>query len=513
MSGQQYFLGTDIGTSATKTVMVSLDGKIVATDTAAYEVITPRPMWAEQWPDVWFSAAVATIRNVMEKSRVPAAQVGGLTISGLYGGSGIPCDENMTPLHPCLIWMDRRATDEVEWVKKNIDEETLFDITANYVDSYYGYTKILWLKNNRPDVWKKTRQLVTPYAYCAYKLTGVVHMDHCSAGDIGGIYDAKRNDWSEDMLTLFGISRSFFPETLVDSASIIGKVHDEGAALTGLLSGTPVGAGGVDCVVATLSAGGIHAGEHVAMIGTSMAWGLVHSGQRSNKKLINMPYVVNATEQVYSFAGASTSGAIVKWFPEEFAQGEKVLSEQSGKGIYQLLDEKAAKLPPGSEGLVMLPYLMGERAPVWNANARGSLYGFTLYHTQAHVYRAILEAVAYSLRNGIENAKSMNIEIASDLILVGGVAKSSLWKQIFSDVTGCAIHCAAGGGEAAYGDAFLAALCTGAVDNVEEIKKWISFEEPVLPGKEGMETYDRYYRMFERYYDTLLPIMDDLAAL
>lgn len=513
MSGQQYYLGTDIGTSATKTVMVGLDGGIVASDTATYTVATPRPMWAEQWPDVWFDAVATTIRNVMEKSGIAPSQVGGLTISGLYGGSGIPCDENMTPLHPCLIWMDRRATAEVEWVKKSIDEETLFDITSNYVDSYYGYTKMLWLKNNEPDVWKRTRQLVTPYAYCAYKLTGSMYLDHCSAGDIGGIYDAKRNVMSDDMLKLFGIPRDFFPEELVDSTAVIGRIHEAGAALTGLLPGTPVGAGGVDCVVATLSAGGIHAGEHVAMIGTSMAWGILHGGQRSNKKLINFPYVVNATEQVYSFAGATTSGAIVKWFSEEFARGEKALAEQAGKGVYQLLDEKAAKLPPGSDGLVMLPYLMGERAPVWNANARGSLYGFTLYHTQAHVYRAILEAVAYSLRDGIENAKKMDIDIAKDLILVGGVAKSPLWKQIFADVTGCAIHCAAGGGEAAYGDAFLAALCTGAVDSVEEIKKWISFEKPIAPGDAGREAYDRYYRMFERYYDTLFPIMDDLAAL
>lgn len=513
MKQNVYYIGTDIGTSATKSVLVSVEGSIIASDTAQYSVLTPHPLWAEQWPDVWFGAVIKTIRNVIEKSKIPKENIHGLTISGLYGGSGIPCDKEMNPLRPCLIWMDRRAQDEVKWVKNNIDEKELLNITGNYIDSYYGYSKILWIRDKEKNIWDSIKYFVTPYAYCTYKLTGSLYFDYCSAGNVGGIFDARKHELSQDMLDALGIPRSFFPDQLVDSSEIVGYIDSNGAKLTGLLKGTPVGAGGVDCVVATLSSGAIDYGEHAAMIGTSMAWGFIHEGTRFNQEVISMPFVLESAAKTYSFAGATTSGGIVKWYTNEFSKLEKMFCENSGTNIYQILEIQSKVIRPGCDGLIMLPHFMGERAPVWNADARGMIYGLTLYHTSAHIYRAIMESVAYSLKRCLVSAKNLDVQIRNELTLVGGITKSELWKHIIADVTGSIVKCAAGDGEAAYGDAFLAAICTGAIDDYREIKNWVSFNDSTEPDLKNKKIYSQYYQAYDQLYRTLEPIMGELACL
>ncbi|HEY4295452.1 MAG TPA: FGGY family carbohydrate kinase, partial [Paraburkholderia sp.] len=187
-----YVIGVDIGTQSTKALLVDQHGAIVAQHASSYQPDTPRPLWAEQWPAVWLKAVVECVAACVEEARaagVAASAIKALCVSSLYGGSGIPVDSDMRPLAPCLIWMDRRATAQVEWVRENIDLERLYTITGNGVDSYYGYTKILWLRDHEPDVWAKTRYFLPPNAYVIYMLTGEVAVDHSSAGNIGGIYD------------------------------------------------------------------------------------------------------------------------------------------------------------------------------------------------------------------------------------------------------------------------------------------------------------------------------------
>ncbi|UCF93173.1 MAG: FGGY-family carbohydrate kinase [Desulfobacterales bacterium] len=508
-----YFLGTDIGTLGTKSVVVTRDGEIVSSDYREYGVLTPKPLWAEQWPDVWFLAVAATIKNALVQGNIPSHQVGGLTISGLYGGSGIPCAADMRPLRPCLIWMDRRATDEVGWVKDHIGEDQVFAITGNYIDSYYGFTKMLWLKNKEPDVWKKIKWLLTPYAYAIYHLTGSLSMDYCSAGNIGGIFDIHKRDWSADLLREMQIPREFFPEKLVRSAEVVGKINRQGAQLTGLAEGTPVCAGGVDAAVATLSAGAFDEGDHVAMIGTSMAYGVIHSGENFSKNLISMPHVAYDEEKVYSFGGAATAGGIIKWFRDEFGQIEKTYGGIVDVDAYDLLTLKAAKVNPGSDRLMVLPYFMGERAPIWNVDARGTVFGLTLYHTRAHLFRACLEAVAYALRTCVEFSQRLGLRLKRDLIMVGGATKSALWKSIFADITKFPILCTSGGGEAPYADAFLAAVGVGAIDSYETIQDWLSFEPGIEPHPDRAAVYDDYYQQYMQLYEALKPSMSRLQQL
>jgi len=506
-----YFMGTDIGTLGTKSIIVNINGKIVSSDYQEYGILTPFSLWAEQWPDVWFSAACKTIKNALVKGQIPAEKIMGITISGLYGGSGIPCDENINAIRPCLIWMDRRATDEVEQVKKNIGEKKIFEITANYIDSYYGFTKILWIKNKEPEVWKKIRYLLTPNAYVIYHLTRSLSMDYCSAGNIGGIFDMKKRDWSQDLLNAMEIPRHFFPEELSESSKVVGKINSMGAQLTGLIEGTPVCAGGVDCVVATLGAGAFVEGDHVAMIGTSMAWGIIHNGQNYSPSLISMPSVAYSKDKVYSFAGSATAGAIIQWFREQFGQIEKTMGGLANLNPYSILDLLAEKIAPGSERLIVLPYFMGERAPIWDVNARGTIFGLTLYHTRAHIYRAFLEAVAYSLRNCIDNGKKLKIKINKNLIMVGGATKSTVWKHIFADITQFPIVCISGSGEAPYGDALLSAVGVGAVKNFEVIKNWLSYEPAIEPISNNVKIYEDYFKQYLELYESLKNSMNILA--
>jgi len=317
-----YLMGIDIGTSGTKAIIISEKGKLIASGFTEYPVETPRPTWAQQHPDIWVKAVCKTIKSTVDLSGLKSNQIAAVGISGLYGGSGVPVDKNHEPIYPCLIWMDRRAKRQTEWVKQNIDEKELFQITGNYVDSYFGFTKMMWIRDNEPEIWKHTHKFVTPKDYVIYKLTGEQSIDYSSAGNIGGVFDLKRMTWSEYLCHKLGIDIAKLPDKLIPSSSIAGYLSGEISGITGLRSGTPIISGGIDAAVTQFSAGVLEEGEHVAMAGTSMCWGTVHEGENLNKGLVNFPYVVYEQEKIYTFGGSSTNGAVAKWFRDEFAQME-----------------------------------------------------------------------------------------------------------------------------------------------------------------------------------------------
>ncbi|MBC8058980.1 MAG: hypothetical protein H7Y61_20625, partial [Rhizobiales bacterium] len=241
-----HVIGVDIGTQSTKALLVQTDGTIVAQASQAYQVETPQPLWAQQWPEVWLDAVVVCIQGVMRLSGLAPNAIEALCVSSLYGGSGIPVDADGRALHPCLIWMDRRAQDEVEWVRRHIDVERLFDITGNGVDSYYGFTKMLWLRDKQPAVWERTKHFLPPNSYVNAQFTGQVAVDHSSAGNIGGVYDIVRRGWSDEALAMLGIPRAMMPERLVESSAPVGPLLPDWAERLGLPAGLPVMAGGVD---------------------------------------------------------------------------------------------------------------------------------------------------------------------------------------------------------------------------------------------------------------------------
>ena len=498
-----YVLGVDIGTQSTKALLIDAgSGRIAAQHFHGYQPDTPRPLWAEQHAQVWLDAVAACIAGCMGRAAVPPGKVAALCVSSLYGGSGIPVDAAMQPLHPCLIWMDRRAEEEVAWVRASIDQDQLFDVTGNGVDSYYGYTKMLWLKRHRPEVWARTRHLLPPNAYVAHALTGELAVDHSSAGNIGGVYDMRARAWSDEMLGLLGIPRAMMPDRLVESSAPVGALRAEWAGRLGLQAGTPVIAGGVDAAVATLAAGATRQGQHVAMIGTSMCWGSIAKTADARHGLIAMPHVFNGLQDLYVFGGAITAGASVSWFQEQLGAALPLST----------LDAEAAVIGAGADGVVFLPYLMGERSPVWDGRASGAFVGLSLYHTRAHLYRAVLEGVTCALRHNIE-AGRRNLQALDDtLIVVGGAAHSDLWMQVAADITGYPVQTIQENVEAPLGAALLAGLGVGLVTPEQAAGGWVTLIPRAQPSLAAKDTYDRLFGIYTGLYPALKDTMHRLRG-
>lgn len=504
-----YLLGTDIGTSGTKTILMDTDGNLISQDLQEYDVLTPKPLWAEQWPNVWLHATKTSIKNTVQKSGVPAENIYGIAISGLYGGSGIPLDENMEPVRPCMIWMDRRADKETKWVLDHIGEERLQEITHNSADPYYGYTKILWMKNNEPENWKKTKLFLPPNDYVIYKLTGEIAIDYSSAGNIGGIFDMNNRTWSKEMMDEMGIPLSMMPNRIVESTDIVGGLTTEAAIELGLSKGMPVIASGIDCGAANIGLGVFESGIYAAAIGTSMCAAFISAQPVKGKDLIVWPYLYDAKRLSYYFAGGATAGAIVKWFRQTMCQFEIEAEKAGGRNAYDVLNEQAANIPAGSEGLIVLPYFMGERSPIWDSDAKGTIVGLSLAHSKAHIYRAFLEAVAYSLREAME---ATGENLGEYILLAGGVTKSKLWRQIFADVTGYPVVCPVHDVEANMGDVMLAGIGTGLL-SYDDVKKWQVLDEKLMPNKQNHEKYNEYYKVYKSVYKNLKQDMKTLTAL
>jgi xylulokinase len=510
-----YLVGVDVGTTGAKAVVARAGGRIVAEHAASYEVLTPRPLWAEQWPQVWLDGLGEAVRGALAAAAVAPDAVAALTVSSLYGGSGIPVDDRLEPVRPCLIWMDRRARAQTERVKREVDLDRLVAITGNGVDSYYGFTKILWLRDQEPDAWDRTRWLLPPNAWLIERLTGELAVDHSSAGNIGGVYDVRAHAWSSEACDLLGLPVERFPERLVASHDVVGELHAAGAQRTGLAAGTPVCAGGVDAAVATLSAGVFHERQHVCMLGTSMCWGFIHHEPPREAGLVSMPYVLEPLRNTYTFGGAATAGAVPAWFHDQLAGVERAVEawtgDVGGPSAYEQLEARAAQVPAGSDGLLMLPYLMGERSPIWDPDARGTLIGLTLVHTKAHLYRAFLEGVAFALRHNVEAGRAAGYELEETLRVVGGGARSSLWMDILASVTGMPVS-AARGGEAAFGDAMLGAVGVG-LAAPDDLPAWVDAADLQRRREPDAEARRRYDALYPHYVGLYQDLRERFAAL
>jgi xylulokinase len=506
-----HVIGVDIGTQSTKAVLVDERGRLVAQAAEAYQVDSPQPLWAEQWPQVWVDAVETCIRRVMQQSGVAATWVQALCVSSLYGGSGIPVDAAGAALHPCLIWMDRRAQAEVDWVRGNIDLARLYAITGNGVDSYYGFTKMLWLRGQRPQVWERTAAFLPPNSYVNAYLTGEVAVDHSSAGNIGGVYDLRARAWSAEALDMLGIPAAMMPSRLVESSAVVGALLPQRAAALGLASGIPVVAGGVDAAVATLAAGARRAGNHVAMIGTSMCWGTIRREVDARHGLIAMPHVVNGRNDLYVFGGAITAGAAVTWFRENFCGAELAAARERNVDPHALLEAAAVDLPPGAQGLLFLPYLMGERSPIWDARASGAFVGLGLHHGRAHLYRAVLEGVTYALQHNIDTAALGGQALDEAITVVGGASRSDLWMQIVADVTARPVLTIRDDVEASLGAAMLAALAVGFTSPTDVGRGWVQLVERARPRAGAAERYAALYAQYVALYPALRPTMHALS--
>lgn len=492
-----YLLGVDIGTLGSKGILIDAEGKVLAEHYAEHDVNVIRPGWVEQDPETcYWGDFKKIVKNLFRTSGVDPKNLAGIGVSGLTPDAA-PVDKSAKPVRPCIIYMDRRAHEECEWTRENIGFEKAFKISGNTLDPYFAGYKILWYRRNEPDNYARTWKILNADKFVILKLTGESVIDYGVATITAPLFDYQKKKWSEEICQAMEIDIEKLP-TPYYCHEVVGEVTSQAENETGIPKGTPVIAGGPDAMFSLLSVGGTKDGESCFSYGTTGCWVIVQDEPRFDPRLINTYYAV--PDKYVSAGGMIAVGALVRWFRDQFGHVEKSVSAPLGISAYKVLDLEAEKVPAGCDGLVVLPYFMGERTPIWDTEAKGVILGLTLYHTRAHVYRALLESAGYGLRHHMEITKAIGINV-KEIIAVDGGAKSRLWRQIVTDITGFPQSYAPDVLGAPFGDAFLAGVGVGMFKDFESIKKFVEIKDETKPNRKSYEVYSKLYNAYRNLYE------------
>ncbi|HVL25955.1 MAG TPA: FGGY-family carbohydrate kinase [Thermomicrobiales bacterium] len=502
----ELLLGVDIGTYSAKGVLCTPDGEVLATHIVEHGISMPRPGWVEQDADaVWWDGFVAICR-ALTGGRYEGADIGAVAVSAI-GPCMLPVDAAGRPLRPGVLYgIDTRAQAEIDWLNERFGEEALFELGGMALTAQAIGPKILWLRNKEPETFARTHKILTASSYLIHRLTGEYVIDRHTGAHFNPLVDIRTLEWD-----------ARFAEPIVEieklpalhwSTEVVGTVGQAAAAATGLAPGTPVTAGTVDAAAEAISVGVVMPGDLMVMYGTTMFFLLVTDRPQPDPRFWSTGYVLPG---VYDVAGGmSTTGALTRWFRDEFAADERRAEADGGPNAYAALSALAESIPAGAEGLVCLPYFAGERTPIHDSRARGVFAGLTLSHTRAHMYRALLEGTAFGVRHNVEALSEMGA-VPRRLVAVGGGANSRLWLQIVSDAVGLPQVVPARTIGASYGDAFLAGLATGIVPGIEALADtWVSVAEVIEPRPRERRRYDDVYRVYRSLYEHA---RDDLHAL
>lgn len=507
----KYLIGIDIGTTGAKSVLINDRGKVLASDFQEYPLSLPHPGWAEQDPEDWYKATVASLRNLLNKSKVPTSSLAGLSFSGQM--HGLVClDEKGQVLRPSIIWCDTRTTAQCRKIEKlHGGRENVIKLASNPPLEGFTLPKLVWVQDNEPKVFAKTRTVLLPKDYVRYRLTGKLGMDMSdAAGTL--MLDVRKKRWSREMLAPLGISLSLLPP-LGESPDIAGTITPEAAAVTGLPLGLPVAFGGADNTCAAVGNGVIEEGTIAVSIGTS---GTVIAPTTSPlRDKLGRAHTFNHSvpELWYVMGVMQAAGLSLKWLRDNFGGLEKAMAAEMGVDAYEFLTAGVGSVPAGSEGLIWLPYLNGERTPHLDPNARGVLFGVTPRHTKQHVVRAILEGVVFGLRDSLEIIRSLKIPV-NQIRLTGGGARSAIWRQIQADVFGQPVVTINVEEGPAFGAAIIAGVATGVFDNFKHATdRMIKVTREVKPIAENVDRYAKSYALFRDLYGSLKNDFERAAKL
>jgi xylulokinase len=488
-----HLLGIDVGTGGTRALIVDKEGKIVASATANHEPFTsPKIGWAEQNPADWWRACGTAVRGALSNGNLTGADISCVGFSGQMHGA-VMLEEADAPIRPALIWCDVRTEKQCEELTRKIGAERLIQLTCNPALPNFTLTKLLWVRENEPENWARVRSVMLPKDYVRLRLTGEKATDVADASGTLMLDVAKRR-WSSEVLKAAEICESLLPK-LYESQDVCGKISHAGAAATGLKEGTPVVAGAGDQAAGATGMGIVVPGAASATIGTS---GVVFAATDRpaldpKGRLHTFCHAIPGRWHVMGVTQAA--GLSLRWFRDQFGAGE-----EDGRDPYERLSDEASKVPPGSEGLLWTPYLMGERTPHLDPNARAALVGLTASHTRAHVIRAILEGVAFSLKDTFAIFQEMGVPV-NNIRLGGGGARSPLWRQIQADVYGHEVEIVEAEEGAAYGAAILAGVGASVWSSVDDAcKAVVRVKTRVVPGTPAVSLLKKQYQAFDRVY-------------
>lgn len=489
-------LGLDVGTSGVKVILVGLSGDVLAAATTALSLTTPQPGWAEQDPDTWWSACLTSIREVL--GRQADARVLAVGISGQMHSS-VFLDEHGSVIRPALLWCDGRTTAECREITQRAGgEERLREWVCNAALEGFTLPKILWLRKHEPVAFARLRRVLLAKDYIRYRLTNELATEPSDASGTL-MYDPAAQRWSREMLDAVELPLALLPDVR-PSAAVLGKLTTEAARLSGLAAGTPVVGGGADNACGAAGVGAVAPGEAVSSWGTSGTVLAPTAEPRVDPGLRAHTFCHVAPGVWYVMGVVLSAGGAFAWYREQFAR------ELAAAGADERLNEEAAAIAPGAEGVTFLPYLQGERTPHRDASARGAFLGLSLAHTRAHLTRAVLEGVCFALRDSLAILQEMGLA-PGRLLLTGGGARSPFVRRMQSDVCGlpvCTVNREEG---PAYGAALLAAVGAGAFSDLgEAARATLTRGAPELPDAQAHAAYEPAYARFRASYRAALPV-------
>jgi len=499
---KKYLLGIDIGTSACKVVLFRYDGSAAASASIEYPVFYPQKGWAEQNPEDWWTGVCKAVRLVLDGEDILPVEIAAIGVDG-QSWAAVAIDESGNVLHNTPIWMDIRAKKICDRLNHEVGADDIFEVAGNSLQPSYTTAKILWYKEHLPEVYAKIDTILQCNSYIVYKLTGQKSMEK-SQGYGLHCFDMRTGTWNEEMCQRLGILRSFLPD-IYECSDVVGGVTRESAEQTGLSMGIPVVAGGLDAACGTLGAGVVYPGETQEQGGQAGGMSICLDEYNADPKLILSYHVVPGKWLLQG--GTTGGGGAMRWFEHEFADYERENARRTGESSLTQLNYIAEAVMPGSDGMIFLPYMSGERSPIWDPDAKGVYYGVDFAKTKGHFVRATMEGVAYALRHNLEVAEQCGAAV-EELLAVGGAANSYLWTQIKADVTGKVIKVPAADTATAWGAAILAGVGAGIYESCEQaVEQTRHITRTQRPNPENRKKYEYGYQLYLELYEDLKATM------
>ncbi|HPO78044.1 MAG TPA: FGGY-family carbohydrate kinase [Thermoclostridium caenicola] len=487
-----YTLGIDIGTTNVKSVLFGEGPRAVADASYEYPTTFPAPSWAQQNPEHWWEGAKATIRSVLSQSGIDPADIKAVAIS-CQSPCALLVDRNGNPLHDALIWMDRRSTEELELLEQSVGAQRIFEITGNRLDTYFMLSELMWLKRHHPELLDKTYKILQANGYVNLKLTGEFTIDSANLS-LTQANDLKHKCWSRELLDAIGVDMAITPD-VYDCGEVIGTVTRQAAEQTGLKEGTPVLAGSVDATAAAFEAG-VQQGIALEMTGTSSVMLIGLDKPLTTIKLSHLNGFDDSTH--YLYGAMSSAGGSLKWFRDALYG-----VEAGERNVYARMDTEVERDAPEPTHLLFLPYMVGERAPIWNPDARGVFFGLSMGTTRAQMIRAIMEGAAFALLDNLEEAEKIGLH-PEQLYVVGGCSNSDIWLRIKASVINREIIVPRDTLGANGGLACLMAAYTGEFETPgQAAAAGFKVARRIEPVPAWVERYRALYREYKKLYESL----------
>ncbi len=504
-------LGIDLGTTGVKAALFAVDdGRVLGDAFVEYPLFHPHPQWAEQNPADWWAATIAAIRTCLERGAAhnsSPTDVQGIGLSGQMHGI-VLLDEQQKVVRPCIIWADQRSDVQAAWMTERVGASNLIKYVSNPALTGFSAPKLLWIRDNEPQLFARATTLLLPKDYIRYRLTGVKAMEISDAAGTC-LLDVKRGAWSQEVMQALELNPSLLPP-IVAADAVSGHITDDVAVLTGLAAGIPVAGGGADNACGAVGNGVVVPGLALISIGTS---GVVLAHATTPKVDISGPVPrVHTFNHVvpnawYLMGVTQGAGLSLRWVRDNIGLPERALERWTGEDAYELLAKEAIKAVPGSDGLLFLPYLQGERTPHLDPYARGGWIGLTARHDRRHLIRSVFEGVAFSLKDCFTILQEQGLAI-EQVRATGGGAKSVLWRQIIADVLGVELVTTNATEGPAFGAALLAGVASGVYPSVQAAcEQMVRIVERTQPRKEYERVYSAGYETYKALYPALRPII------